>query len=164
VLRKPEWQRDYADWVFPPNLPWMRWKTYNRLDEKRGPMSKRRPSEGWTFCYSTMLVAGFCKRLWDGRSGRKATWVAKIRRSPSLSTLIVGNGTSDMSAALTCRASCGAGKSCFLTITKGGPLSGFTWSYRPPGADDFVTLFSCGAELAPGRAHANERQYRRHPY
>ena len=36
VLRKgpPEWQEEYADWQFPPKPPWMRWKTYNRLDER----------------------------------------------------------------------------------------------------------------------------------
>jgi hypothetical protein len=36
VLRKgsPEWREEYADWVFPPKPKWMRWKTYNRQDEK----------------------------------------------------------------------------------------------------------------------------------
>jgi hypothetical protein len=36
VLRKGarEWQQEYADWEFPPKPKWMRWKTYNRLDEK----------------------------------------------------------------------------------------------------------------------------------
>jgi hypothetical protein len=29
-----EWRRKYSDWKFPPRPPWMRWKTYNRLDEK----------------------------------------------------------------------------------------------------------------------------------
>ncbi len=36
VLRKgpPEWREEYEDWDFPPKPKWMRWKTYNRLDEK----------------------------------------------------------------------------------------------------------------------------------
>ena len=36
MLRKGprEWQEEYADWEFPPKPPWMRWKTYNRLDER----------------------------------------------------------------------------------------------------------------------------------
>jgi hypothetical protein len=36
VLKKgtPEWQEVYTDWQFPPKPPWMRWKTYNRLDER----------------------------------------------------------------------------------------------------------------------------------
>jgi hypothetical protein len=29
-----EWQEEYEDWDFPPKPKWMRWKTYNRLDEK----------------------------------------------------------------------------------------------------------------------------------
>ena len=36
VLRKgpPEWREEFEDWDFPPKPKWMRWKTYNRLDEK----------------------------------------------------------------------------------------------------------------------------------
>jgi hypothetical protein len=36
VLRSgpAEWQEEYADWDFPPKPKWMRWETYNRLDEK----------------------------------------------------------------------------------------------------------------------------------
>src|SRR5262245_25966175 len=36
VLRKGprEWREEYEDWEFPPKPKWMRWKTYNRLDEK----------------------------------------------------------------------------------------------------------------------------------
>ncbi|QIG48809.1 hypothetical protein G5V57_14375 [Nordella sp. HKS 07] len=36
VLKKGphEWQEEYADWDFPPRPPWMRHKTYNRLDER----------------------------------------------------------------------------------------------------------------------------------
>jgi hypothetical protein len=36
LLRKGtrEFQEEYADWGFPPKPKWMRWKTYNRLDEK----------------------------------------------------------------------------------------------------------------------------------
>lgn len=36
VLKKGprEWQEEYEDWDFPPKPKWMRWKTYNRLDEK----------------------------------------------------------------------------------------------------------------------------------
>ena len=36
VLRKgpPEWRKEYADWEFPPKPRGMRWKTYNRLDER----------------------------------------------------------------------------------------------------------------------------------
>lgn len=32
----PPWVcvREYADYEFPPKPPWMRWKTYNRLDDK----------------------------------------------------------------------------------------------------------------------------------
>ena len=29
-----EWREEYQDWDFPPKPKWMRWKTYNRLDEK----------------------------------------------------------------------------------------------------------------------------------
>jgi hypothetical protein len=29
-----EWREEYEDWEFPPKPKWMRWKTYNRLDEK----------------------------------------------------------------------------------------------------------------------------------
>jgi hypothetical protein len=28
------WQEKHEDWDFPPKPKWMRWKTYNRLDEK----------------------------------------------------------------------------------------------------------------------------------
>jgi hypothetical protein len=36
VLQKGprEWREEYEDWEFPPKPKWMRWKTYNRLDEK----------------------------------------------------------------------------------------------------------------------------------
>jgi hypothetical protein len=36
VLRKgpPEWREEFEDWDFPPKPRWMRWKTYNSLDEK----------------------------------------------------------------------------------------------------------------------------------
>ena len=36
VLQKGprEWREEYEDWDFPPKPKWMRWKTYNRLDEK----------------------------------------------------------------------------------------------------------------------------------
>ena len=36
VLKRgpPEWREEYTDWEFSPKPLWMRWKTYNRLDEK----------------------------------------------------------------------------------------------------------------------------------
>jgi hypothetical protein len=47
VLRKgpPEWQEQYEDYEFPPKPPWMRWKTYNRLDEKAQAYEKAADDE-----------------------------------------------------------------------------------------------------------------------
>lgn len=30
----PDWQREHADWELPPKPPWMRWATYDRLEER----------------------------------------------------------------------------------------------------------------------------------
>jgi hypothetical protein len=55
VLRKgpPEWQEEYSDWEFPPKPPWMRWKTYDRLDERAQEYAKA----------ADALFVGRCRRL-----------------------------------------------------------------------------------------------------
>ena len=47
VLRKgpPEWREEYEDWDFPPKPKWIRWKTYNRLDEKAQAYEKAADDE-----------------------------------------------------------------------------------------------------------------------
>ena len=38
-------REEYEDWDFPPKPKWMRWKTYNRLDEKAQAYEKAADDE-----------------------------------------------------------------------------------------------------------------------
>jgi hypothetical protein len=59
VLKKGprEWREEYEDWDFPPKPKWMRWKTYNRLDEK---------AQAYEKAFDDALVWRARRLLWPG--------------------------------------------------------------------------------------------------
>ena len=78
VLNKgqPEWQEEYADWEFPPKPPWMRWKTYNRLDERAQAYEKAADAQFvWSlrrFLLPGENVADMAERMFPGSTkGRR---------------------------------------------------------------------------------------------
>jgi hypothetical protein len=59
MLRKGplDWQQEFEDDDFPPKPKWMRWKTYNRLDEK-AQASEKAADDELAWAVSRLLLPG----------------------------------------------------------------------------------------------------------